>query len=88
MSMDYSFRSTEDGARSMAAVVTKDQGSRAVVANPVLCKGRAFEDTVDQAVDNARRFGHQGRVLLKTDNEAALVDLRKRVAEKLGWLNR
>ena len=65
-------------------LVVKGRESRAIIASPVLCKGRAFEDTVDQAVDNARRFGHQGRVLLKTDNEPALVDLRNGVAEKLG----
>ena len=65
-------------------LVVKDRESRAIIANPVLCKGRAHEDTVDQAVTNIRRFGHQGRVVLKADNEAALVDLRRGVAEGLG----
>ena len=68
----------------MTVLVTKDRESKAIIANPVLCKGRAFEDTVDQAVSNANRFGHLGKVLLKTDSEAALVDLRVGVAEKLG----
>ena len=65
-------------------LATKDRESKAMFANPVLCKGRAFEDTVDQAVGKAHRFGHLGRVLLKTDNEPALIDLRNGVAEKLG----
>ena len=82
--MDYCFLSREPGARSLTVLVTKDQGSRALIANAVLCKGRAFEDTVDQAVLNARRFWDQGKLLLKTGNEAALVDLKVGVAEKLG----
>ena len=84
MAMDYCFLSKEEGSRSLTVLAAKDRGSKAIIANPVLCKGRAFEDTVDQAALNIRRFGHQGRVVLKTDNEAALVDLRVGVAEKLG----
>ena len=82
--MDYCFLLKEDGVpESHGVLVTKDRGSKAIIANLVLCKGRAFEDTVDQAVLNNRRFGGQGKVVLKTDNEAALVDLRVGVAEKL-----
>ena len=82
--MDYCFLSKEQGSKVQTVLVTKDRESRAIVPNVVLCKGRAFEDTVDQAVTNGRRFGHLGRVLLKTDNEPALTDLRNGVAEKLG----
>ena len=81
VAMDYCFLSKEEGSRSLIVLVTKDRGSKAIIANPVLCKGRAFEDTVEQAALNIRRFGHLGKVLLKTDNEHALVDLRN------GWLS-
>ena len=84
VAMDYCFLSKEEGSKSLTVLVTKDRGSKAIIANAVLCKGRAFEDTVEQAALNIRRFGHLGKVLLKTDNEAALVDLRKGVAKKLG----
>ena len=67
------------GSKSLTVLVTKDRGSKAIIANVVGCKGRAFEDAVEQAVMNIRRFGHLGKVLLKTDNEPALGDLRK------GW---
>ena len=80
VAMDYCFLSKEEGSRPLTVLVTKDRGSKAIIANAVLCKGRAFEDTVEQAALNIRRFGHLGKVLLKTDNEHALVDLRK------GWL--
>ena len=82
--MDYCFLSKEESPQSLTVLVTKDRDSKGIIANPVLCKGRAHEDTVDQAVINVRRFGHQAKVLLKTDNEPALVDLRRGVAEKLG----
>ena len=62
--MDYCFLSKEEGSRSLTVLVTKDRGSKASIANPVLCKGRAFEDTVDQAAHNVRRFGHPGKVVL------------------------
>eukprot|EP00969_Alexandrium_andersonii_P362462 15459770-Alexandrium_andersonii.AAC.1 len=59
-------------------------------AHPVLCKGRAFEDTVDQAAESIRRLGHRGRVLLKTDKRAgyggrsARGSRRARARERLG----
>ena len=82
--MYYCFLTKERGPKSLTVLVTKDRDSKGIIANPALCKGRAHEDTVDQAVRNVRRFGHQSKVLLKTDNEPALVDLRRGVAEKLG----
>eukprot|EP00969_Alexandrium_andersonii_P357851 15449742-Alexandrium_andersonii.AAC.1 len=63
--------------------MVKDRDSRAILANPVLCKGRLRSDTIDQAAESIRRLGHRGRVLLKTDNEPALVDLRQGVADAL-----
>eukprot|EP00969_Alexandrium_andersonii_P292724 12937852-Alexandrium_andersonii.AAC.1 len=54
----------------------EDRESRAILAHPVLCKGRLRDDTVDQAVASVRSLGHRRRVSLKTDNEPALLDLR------------
>ena len=82
--MDYGFLTPDTEDKTLTVLVMKDRGSKGVIANRVLCKGRTHEDTVDQAVINIRRFGHQAKVLLKTDNEPALVDLRRGVAEKLG----
>eukprot|EP00969_Alexandrium_andersonii_P235604 10402386-Alexandrium_andersonii.AAC.1 len=61
----------------------KGRDSRAILARPVLRKGRAFEDAVDQAAESVRRLGHRGRVLLKTGDEPVLVDLRRGVADAL-----
>ena len=54
------------------------------MAHPVLCKGRGQEGTIAQAVESIRRLGHRTKLLLKTDTEPALVDLRCGIAEALG----
>eukprot|EP00975_Prorocentrum_lima_P054957 11524558-Prorocentrum_lima.AAC.1 len=82
--MDYCFLTKDGSETSLTVLVIKDRNSRAILAHPVLCKGRLHDDTVDQAVASIRRLGHHQRVLLKTDNEPALVDLRRAVAERLG----
>eukprot|EP00969_Alexandrium_andersonii_P078062 3443215-Alexandrium_andersonii.AAC.1 len=73
-----------DSDTSVTVLVIKDRDSRAILAHPVLCKGRLRDGTVDQAVASIRRLGHHGRLLLKTDDEPALLDLRRAVAERLG----
>eukprot|EP00969_Alexandrium_andersonii_P208985 9229943-Alexandrium_andersonii.AAC.1 len=59
------------------------RGAQAIFAHPARRKGRTFEDTVDQAAESIHRLGRRGRLLLKTDNEPALVDLRRGVADAL-----
>ena len=53
------------------------------MADIVLHKGRGEEETVQQAVDNVRRLGHSTKLILKTDNEPALLALRTEVAKRL-----
>eukprot|EP00969_Alexandrium_andersonii_P217762 9619227-Alexandrium_andersonii.AAC.1 len=73
---------TKDGSdASLTVLVIKDRDSRAILARPVLRKGRLHDDAVGQAAASIRRLGHHQRVLLKTDHEPALVDLRRAVAE-------
>eukprot|EP00969_Alexandrium_andersonii_P115636 5113684-Alexandrium_andersonii.AAC.1 len=82
--MDYCFLTKDGSETSLTVLVVEDRDSRAILARPVLRKGRLRDDTVDQAVASIRRLGHRQRVLLKTDNEPALVNLRRAVAERLG----
>eukprot|EP00969_Alexandrium_andersonii_P229280 10125730-Alexandrium_andersonii.AAC.1 len=74
--MDYCFLTKDTSETSLADLVLTDRDSRAIPAHPVLRKGRLREDTVDQAVPSIRRLEHRRKVLLKTDSEPALVDLR------------
>eukprot|EP00969_Alexandrium_andersonii_P238296 10517709-Alexandrium_andersonii.AAC.1 len=67
--MDYCFFTKDTSDVALTVLVIKDRDSRAILARPVLCKGRLRDDTVDQAVASSRRLGHHHRVLPKTDNE-------------------
>eukprot|EP00969_Alexandrium_andersonii_P167824 7419319-Alexandrium_andersonii.AAC.1 len=76
VAMDYCFPTKDTSETTLTVLVIKDRDSRAILAHPVLRKGRLRDETVDQAVASVRRLGHRHRVLLKTDNEPALLDLR------------
>eukprot|EP00969_Alexandrium_andersonii_P253275 11194107-Alexandrium_andersonii.AAC.1 len=82
--MDSCFLTKDGSGASLAVLVLKDRSSRASLAHPVLRKGRLHEDVAGQAVPSIHRLGHHRKVLLKTDSEPALVDLRAGVAETLG----
>eukprot|EP00969_Alexandrium_andersonii_P303074 13397095-Alexandrium_andersonii.AAC.1 len=74
--MDYCFLAKDASETSLMVLVLKDRSARAILAHLVLRNGRLHEDTVDQAVPSIHRLGHHHKLLLKTDNEPALVDLR------------
>eukprot|EP00969_Alexandrium_andersonii_P077485 3417218-Alexandrium_andersonii.AAC.1 len=82
--MDCCFLIKDTSDATLRVLVIKDRDSRAILARPVLRKGRLHDDTVYQAVASIRRLGRHHRVLLKTDNEPALLGLRRAVAERLG----
>ena len=45
--------------------------------------GKTLDETIDQAVENIKRLGHTGKVIVKTDNEPALLSLRDGVLQRL-----
>ena len=56
-----------------------------MMAHPGLCKKRRLhQDAVEQADQDALRLGSRTKVILQADNEPALTDLRRGVAEALG----
>eukprot|EP00969_Alexandrium_andersonii_P329521 14561748-Alexandrium_andersonii.AAC.1 len=67
--MDYCFLTKDGSETSLTVLIIKDRDSRAILAHPVLRKGRLRDDTEDQAVASIRRLGHHQRVLLESDNE-------------------
>eukprot|EP00969_Alexandrium_andersonii_P249269 11016946-Alexandrium_andersonii.AAC.1 len=70
--MDHCFLTKDGSDTSLTVLVIKGRDSRAILAHPVLRKGRLHDDAVDQAVASIRRLGHHRWVILKTDNEPAL----------------
>eukprot|EP00969_Alexandrium_andersonii_P042160 1849607-Alexandrium_andersonii.AAC.1 len=69
--MDYCFLTKDGSETSPTVLVIKDRGPKAILAHPVLRKGRLHGDTVDQAVASIRRLGHHQRVLLNQDRQRA-----------------
>eukprot|EP00969_Alexandrium_andersonii_P330975 14629117-Alexandrium_andersonii.AAC.1 len=61
--MDYCFLTKDGSDASLTVLVIKGRGSRAILAHPVLRKGRLRDDMVDQAAASIRRLGHHQRVL-------------------------
>eukprot|EP00969_Alexandrium_andersonii_P370413 15477187-Alexandrium_andersonii.AAC.1 len=81
--MGYCFLTKGGPDITVTVLVVKDRNSRAILAHPVLCKGRTFGGAVDQAAESIRRLGHRLRLILKNDNEPARVDLPQGVADAL-----
>eukprot|EP00975_Prorocentrum_lima_P004884 1063982-Prorocentrum_lima.AAC.1 len=61
VAMDYCFLTKDTSETTLMVLVIKDRDSRAIMAHPVLRKGRLHDDTVDQAVASVRRLGHHHR---------------------------
>eukprot|EP00969_Alexandrium_andersonii_P114114 5045081-Alexandrium_andersonii.AAC.1 len=49
VAMDYCFLTKDTSDATLTVLVIKDRDSRAILARPVLRKGRLRDDTVDQA---------------------------------------
>ena len=81
--MDYAFVRRTDEEETLTLLVMKDRGSRAVRAWVVPHKGADLETAVERAADGVRELGHRGQIVLKTDNEPALMALREAVMAKL-----
>ena len=82
--MDYCFLRHGASEASATVLVMKERRSRVLMANVVQAKGRGLGETVDQVVANVHRLGCQTGMILKTDNEPALLDLRRAVSARLG----
>eukprot|EP00969_Alexandrium_andersonii_P253723 11214116-Alexandrium_andersonii.AAC.1 len=49
VAMVYCFLSKDTDSQNLTVLVFKDRDSRAILAHPVLCKGRLRSDTIEQA---------------------------------------
>eukprot|EP00969_Alexandrium_andersonii_P073176 3228390-Alexandrium_andersonii.AAC.1 len=60
--MGYCFLTKDASETSLTVLALKDRDSCAILAHPVLRKGRRREGTVDQALSSVRRLGHRRKV--------------------------
>ena len=79
---DYCF--PRDDGEWVAVLVGRDRETRMTVAHVVPHKGAGVEWLGEQIARDLHRLGAHGRVVLKSDQEAAIVDVLKEVAKMRG----
>jgi hypothetical protein len=82
--MDYAFVRRHDEVEKITVLLMKDRESRAVRAWVMRNKGVCYEEAAVRATEGIKSFGHTDKILLKVDNEAALLALRDEVIRLLG----
>ena len=81
---DYCFPRDADGDHYVVVLVGRDKETRMTVAHVVPMKGADMEWVAEQAARDLLRFGMHGDVILKSDQEPAIVDVLKEVAKLRG----
>ena len=81
---DYFFPRDAPGKEGVTAVALCDKQSGWLAAHVVDNKGSGTKKAVDQILRDLRRMGHHGKVVVKTDQESAIIDLLRVVAQQRG----
>ena len=81
---DYFFPRDADGDHYAVVLVGRDQETRMTVAHVVPMKGADMEWVTEQVARDLLRFGIHGDVILKSDQEPAIVDVLKEIAKLRG----
>ena len=68
----------------MTAVALCDQQSGWLAGHVVDNKGSGTRQAVEQVLRDLRRMGHHGQIVVKTDPEAAIIDVLRVVAQQRG----
>ena len=84
--MDYCFLRRQDEEEVITILVLKERQSRAIQAWVVPNKSILFDEgaAAERAVEGIRRFGFRNKLILKVDNENAILALRTLLLDKLG----
>ena len=79
--LDYCFPRDTVGGESVPVLVARFSDSKSLAGHVVPHKGASHRWSVDQVCRDLRKFGLAGTVILRSDQEPALVDLLKEVAK-------
>ena len=85
--VDYWFMRDQPGGESIPVVVMKDSDSKAIGAHVVSQKGN-IEWVAEKLCEDIEEFGHCGKIIVKSDQENALLDLIKEVKKMRESKNR
>jgi hypothetical protein len=83
VSFDYAFVRRDDEEHVATLLVMKDRDTRCVRAWLLAHKGVDLDETVNRAVAGVHELGYRGRVLIRTDGEAALKALRNAITKAM-----
>ena len=81
--VDYWFMRDEKGSESVPVVIMKDDESKAVAAHAVTVKG-GVDWVAQRLAEDVEAFGHNGKIVIKSDQETALKDLVNEVRKIRG----
>ena len=79
VSYDCCFLRDQPGMESAKILVSKDCATRMLSAHVVSLKGAVIDWVIQQCARDLERLGHYGQITLKSDQEAAIVDLLKEI---------
>ena len=68
----------------VTAVALCDRQTSWLAGHVVSSKGSGTQEAVDQILRDLRRMGHHGKIVVKTDQESAIIDLLRTVAKERG----
>ena len=80
LAIDYAFMRDSEDADRLTIVIMKDRDSKAVFSDMVEVKGQGISGTIQRIADNISRLGYK-KVILKSDQEPALIDLINGIIE-------
>ena len=87
VSFDYCFLRDTTGGESIPVLVGREKRSKFMVAHVVPYKGAGVDWVVGQLVRDLRKMGIHGKVILKSDQESAILNVLNEVARRRGQEN-
>ena len=81
--MDYAFARHHDEQDLVTLLVIKDRQSRIIMARTLAHKGRDMGDRINFVEKCVRRLGHRGKLVIKTDGQNDIKDLREAAMSRL-----
>ena len=88
VSYDYCCVRYHPGTESATILVSKDRVTRMLSAHVVPLKGAVIDWVIQQYARDSERLGHDGQITLKSDQEPAIVDVLKEIANLGGLVER
>ena len=84
LSADYFFPKDAPGHKGVTAIALRDRATKFLTGHVVEQKGAGQQGAVNQLLKDLRKMGYYDKVVIRTDQEASIVDLFKQVAKDRG----